>query len=113
MPRKRIEPEAKRKSQVHIYLTEEEKVECIRLAKAFGLSLSDYFRFLALNKKLPKAEEREELKVLLKVNGDLARLGNLFKMALDEDESIESLKQEIEEITETRELLKEKVMALK
>ncbi|MGD9639615.1 MAG: hypothetical protein AB7U85_11290, partial [Alphaproteobacteria bacterium] len=105
MPRKVTEPEAKRKSQVHIYLTEEEKVECIRLAKAFGLSVSDYFRLLALNKKLPKAEEREELKVLLKINADLARLGNLFKMALDEDENIESLTREIAEIINTRELL--------
>ena len=60
------------------------------LTAQFRLSRSELLRRAALNARLPDAASfaaRESVHDLLRVNTDLARLGNLFKLALDDPPS--------------------------
>ena len=59
--------------------------------------------------RLPQPGNAQSVRDLLKVNADLARLGNLFKLALDEGTDLEGL---VGEVAETQALLKSKIRAL-
>lgn len=100
----------KRKSVVLCYLTKEEKQIFAKKAKENNLTQSDLVRLSVLNLALPNSEHHKDIKELLKINADLARLGNLFKLAIDEgtkpEEEINDL---IEEIKGTQDLLKEAI----
>lgn len=72
---------------VSVYLNDEEKTRLDELAKQLRLSRSDLFRRLIMSYHIPKAEDFvawQGIRDLLKVNADLARLGNLVKMIADD-----------------------------
>ncbi|MGD9638274.1 MAG: hypothetical protein AB7U85_04370 [Alphaproteobacteria bacterium] len=73
----------KRNKAVLVYLSNQEKLELVRLSKAYGLRQSEFLRKTALKTPLPNIEKQEKIKLLLKVNADLARLGNLLKINID------------------------------
>lgn len=97
---------------VKTYWLPEEKAAGIAKADKLGLSLSEFVRRLALGTPLPRPGNAEQVRDLLKVNADLARLGNLLKLALDEEQSIAVLKL-ADEIQTTQALLKQKIRSLK
>ena len=71
------------------YLAESEQRELARLCDLTGLSQSELIRRLIVGAKLPSPQDRagwEGIKDILNVNADIARLGNLFKLALDEEQ---------------------------
>ena len=71
------------------YLAESERQELARLCDQTGLSQSELIRRLIVGAKLPSPQDRagwEDIKEILSVNADIARLGNLFKLALDEEQ---------------------------
>ena len=87
-----------------------------------GLNLSEYLRRCALRRKIASKIDREYINRLLKVNADLARLGNLMKFTMTElsDETGEKARTLIEDayntlnkIRETQNELKAKIREIK
>ncbi|KZB63140.1 hypothetical protein AUP42_01740 [Thalassospira lucentensis] len=80
---------------IKTYLNDEEKARIDQLAHQLRLSRSELLKRLLMNTKLPSASDFaawQGIRDLLKVNADQARLGNLFKLALDEPLSADLLK---------------------
>ena len=80
---------------IKTYLNDEEKARIDQLAHQLRLSRSELLKRLLMNGKLPSASDFaawQGIRDLLKVNADQARLGNLFKLALDEPLSADLLK---------------------
>ena len=69
---------------VKAYLPQEEKVRLDGLAGRARLSSSEVIRRLVSGSGLPDLGDYNAVRDLLKVNADLARLGNLLKLAIDE-----------------------------
>lgn len=102
--------------QVKSYLAAEEKQEVAALAKRAGVSISELVRRLVLGRVLPAPEKHRDTLELVKINADLARLGNLLRMALETKEfkpppgfSLGSL---FANIRATQDLLKSKIERL-
>ena len=97
---------------IKTYLNDEEKERIDQLANQMRLSRSELLKRLLMNTKLPSARDFaawQGIRDLLKVNADQARLGNLFKLALDEPLSAGLLKKFddlIRDIEETQAELK-------
>ncbi|MEQ5778484.1 ribbon-helix-helix protein, CopG family [Thalassospira sp. NFXS8] len=97
---------------VKTYLDDIELARLDRLAGQLRLSRSELLRRLLMNSKLPDQrtfEASHAILDLLRVNADQARLGNLFKLALDEPLSADLLARFdrlIVEITTTQNELK-------
>jgi hypothetical protein len=101
---------------IKAYVLPEEKEEVVALAKQTHLSVSELTRRLITSHKLPDAQHHEAILNLMKINADLARLGNLFKMALDDEDfrlpeswDLESLR---DRIRDTQSILKTKIQEL-
>lgn len=98
--------------QVKTYLDDREKAHLDQLAAQLRLKRSDLLRRLVLAQRLPKPEDfvaYQGIRDLLKVNADLARLGNLFKMAIEEapdDDLVARLEALAVEIADTQATLK-------
>ena len=92
-----------------VYLNRQEKDKLIELAKTYNLSQSELLRFAVLNIPLPNIGKQQAISDLLKINAVLARLGNLFKLALDEDFYPEELNKHINEIADLRAILRAKI----
>jgi len=105
-----------RKACLKAYLTQPEKAEVLGLAKQAHLTTSELVRRLVLGRELPNIARHEAVIALAKTNGDLARLGNLFRMALaDEDFALPqdmNLEMLLNEIRVTQTKVKTKVAAL-
>ncbi|MCF8482184.1 MAG: ribbon-helix-helix protein, CopG family [Rhodospirillum sp.] len=73
--------------KIETYLNDEEKARLDKLTRQLRLSRSELLRRLLMGERLPDASDFvawQGIRDVLKVNADLARLGNLFKLALDE-----------------------------
>jgi hypothetical protein len=84
-----------KRRKIETYLNDEEKRRLDELCGQVRLSRSELLKRLLMNSKLPNAADFaawQGIRDLLKVNADLARLGNLFKLALDEPLSADLLK---------------------
>lgn len=76
-----------KRHKIETYLNDEEKAHLDGLTTQLRLSRSELLRRLVLAQRLPDPSHfaaHQGIRDLLKVNADLARLGNLFKLALDE-----------------------------
>lgn len=84
-----------KRRKIETYLNDEEKRRLDELCEQVRLSRSELLKRLLMNSKLPNAADFaawQGIRDLLKVNADQARLGNLFKLALDEPLSADLLK---------------------
>lgn len=72
-----------RRAQIKAYVTTEEKNEISGLAKQARVTVSELVRRLVTGRSLPDSRRHEAVIELVKINADLARLGNLLRMALD------------------------------
>ena len=68
------------------YVLPHEKKALEDIAKQLNLSTSRLVARLVAGKELPNVERDEKVRTFAKANADLARLGNLLKMALDAGE---------------------------
>lgn len=93
------------------YWTEEEKNDGIAKAEQLGLSFSEFIRRTATGARLPNIGHAETVRDLLKINADLARLGNLLKLAIDEEQPMAVLEL-ADQIKSTQDLLKQKIKEL-
>lgn len=87
----------KRTKRFNIRLSKEEYNHLCTESKKIGLSQSDYFRVVLMRKPMPSATVSKEL---LAINADLARLGNLLKLCIQQiaDTPIKEQKPLIEEL---------------
>ena len=77
---------ATRDRLISVWVTRDEKAEVVALARRARLTVSELGRRLVLGRALPDPGRHEAVLGLLEVNADLARLGNLLRLALaDED----------------------------
>jgi hypothetical protein len=103
---------ATKQYRLSVTLTPKERDHIDALAGKLHLNRSEVVRRVVLAKRVPDPTEFvawQGIRDLMKVNADLARLGNLFKLALDEEppESlIEKLDEIAADIAETQQHLK-------
>lgn len=76
-----------RTQQVNIRMTEEEYKQLTEKAAGFGLSLSGFLRDLAMNYPVTCIIDQKAAHEMLKIAGDMGRLGGLFKhwLAMNEN----------------------------
>lgn len=100
-------------SVLQIRLTDEEKETITELAaqSACG-SVSEYIRSCAMNKTIKNRFDQMQTLELIKINTDIARLGNLFRLSLKDNNkySAEQLKRIIDSLESTCDKLKGKVL---
>lgn len=98
------------------WVTPEEKQEITAIARQVHVTTSELVRHLVTGRKLPDAAHHEAVIALVKINADLARLGNLLRMALDDDEFRPPEDMDLEElfdrIRQTQSILKAKIEEL-
>lgn len=99
------------------YPTPADKAELMELAARTGQSFSELICRLVAGRRPMAADDRHLLvRDLLKINADLARLGNLLKMALDDDDFVLPAGMDFRglyaSIRATQDLLKTKVREL-
>jgi transcriptional regulator with XRE-family HTH domain len=78
--------------QIKTYLNDAERARLDALAEKTRLSRSELLRRLILGTPLPDPAAIagwENIRALMAINADLARLGNLFKLALDQVPEVE------------------------
>jgi hypothetical protein len=103
---------ATKTKQIKVRVTPGEKKIICDISKRAGKTVSGYLRAIALSLPLPNFQKIEATKELLKINSDLARLGNLFKLAVEEGYEDEDLRKMVLEIRETQAILKNKIKNL-
>ncbi len=105
---------------VKAHITPEEKETLKDHAKSLNLTVSSFVRRVVTGQNLPSTQHHKEIRDLVKVSADLARLGNLFKLALDDEDFNELQKKEgldalsvMEEINQSRKLLKQTIKEIR
>jgi len=107
---------AKNRVLIGGWLTPEEKQEVTALARQVHLTNSELVRRLVTGRKLPDAARHEAVIALAKINADLARLGNLILMAMNDadfspPEGV-NLQTLLDDVRDTQAVLKIKIMEL-
>ena len=103
---------------IKTYVTPDEKQEIMDAAARIELSSSQYLSRLALGTRLPSFGQAEAVRDLLGIKADLARLGNLLKLTLDNIEednlsiSVVKINRIIDDIDSTRSALLSKIKEL-
>ena len=101
------------KRMLTAYLTPEEYANIKAAASQAKLSVSGFARAVCLGYELKSRVDQEAVLALLQVNSDLARLGNLLKLALDQSNVDDGeVSQLIDSIQEVRGQLNEKVKSI-
>lgn len=75
----------KRVFHLRVPVTLSEKQEIIEKAGTAGLSLARYMRMVSLGYTVPSVIDNQKIEQLLKINGDMGRVGGLLKMWLTND----------------------------
>lgn len=83
-------PAATRKGSapIKVYVLPEELASIQAAADSAGLSVSNYLRNLGLGFEPRSVLDHQQVAVLARINADQARLGNLLKMWLADDERL-------------------------
>ena len=101
-----------------VYVNEDDKEYILHLAQEAGLSISSYLARCGSRRKVTSHIDRQSISHLMKINADLARLGNLMKFTMTElsdetDEKAKSLTDEaystLGQIREIQSTLKAKI----
>jgi hypothetical protein len=102
-------------STMRFRATEEQRNQIEMLASQSSAgSVSGYIRSCALNKKLKSTFDHDIALELLKLNSDLARLGNLFRLSLKDSNKYSAEQIDIIQnlLIDTCKKIKDKVIAL-
>jgi hypothetical protein len=111
-----------REKQTNIRLTEDEFTQLTEKAAGFGLSLSGFLRDLAMNYPVTCIIDQKAAHEMLKIAGDMGRLGGLFKHWLTMNEegkgnfsdqrTYKDIDNIVDEILELQSLLKEQTLKI-
>ena len=95
------------------WVTPSEKAELRETKDRLHLSMSELTRRLVTNRRLPDSNRKEIVLGLIAINGDQARLGNLLRMALADEDFQPPAGTNLEDlfirIRQTQTLLKKKI----
>lgn len=80
----KLPPEQKRSIHIATHVTPTEYADIAANAERAGLSVSEFMRRVALGSKIESREAKKEFLDLLKVRGDIGRLGGLIKLAMQQ-----------------------------
>ena len=110
-------PDEEKRNLFSLRLTDATKAALKAKADKCGLSLSDFIVCAASGRTLPNAENAQTILDLFKVNADLARLGNLLKLSLDDPDTLNNPAKQtaesiIADLDQVRNRIKEKAMKL-
>ncbi|WP_169543603.1 plasmid mobilization protein [Sneathiella aquimaris] len=110
-----------RTKSLKTHVTVNEKAEIVKRARSVNMTNSDYIRNIIINYRIPRSIiDAKSLLELIGVNADLARLGKLLLLALDESQEniqlqryTDDLDKLFEGIRETQQKLKQQVLEFK
>lgn len=98
------------------WVTLEEKQEVTALAQQVHITTSELVRRLVTGHKLPDAARHKAVIALGKINADLARLGNLILMAMNDADFTPpegvNLQTLLDDVRDTQAILKTKIKEL-
>lgn len=106
---------------IKVCVNPDEKKDIQNLAKAHGLSTSEYLRNVGLGIPVVSVLDKEKIGDLAKLNADQGRLGGLLKLWLTNDEKLARFDQQklvgtiekaLETIYENQKILLDKVQKL-
>ena len=95
-----------------IRVSEGEREQLKLLAQAHGLKLSDYLRRAGLIQEVRARTDAQAIITLGRLNADLARMGNLFKLALDKGMEYSELTNLINDLKHTQRQIKDTMSRL-
>lgn len=75
----------KRVCHLRVPVTLNEKQQIIEKAQTAGLSMARYMRMVSLGYRVSSVMDNQKIEQLLKINGDMGRVGGLLKMWLSND----------------------------
>ena len=101
-----------KKQVLKAYLTPEEYGEIQNSASKAGVSLSTFAKRVCLGTQVQSVVDSQAIMALMRTNADLARLGNLLKIALNEEQST-NVEKLIQDINLLREEIKTKVYEIR
>lgn len=102
-----------RKKAMKVYLADEEYARIVQLSEQCGLSMSEYGKRSCLGQQLVSVLDQKLIRELIRINGDLGRLGGLLKMWLTNEDGFEREAQDLlESIQDTKHLLHRKILQL-
>lgn len=99
-------------SRIEVRASATEKQQLELLAQAHGLKLSDYLRRAGLIQEVRARTDAQAIITLGRLNADLARLGNLFKLALDKGVEYSELTNLINDLKHTQRQIKDTMSRL-
>ncbi|SKC34210.1 hypothetical protein CZ809_03822 [Photobacterium piscicola] len=76
-----------KRTYIKARISKNEKIAIAKKADNAGISVSEYIRKSALNAKIHSKYDDDLFDELLRMNTDLKRLGNLFRLSLKESVS--------------------------
>lgn len=84
----------RRSRHLRVPVTAEEGNQIEQLAEQTGLSIAAFLRLVGLGHQPRSMIDVEQARELVRVNGDLGRLGGLLKLWLTDDAKLDALKPE-------------------
>jgi hypothetical protein len=85
-------PTRKGSPAIKVRVLPDEKAKIEALAASVGESASSYLRLVGLGHQPRSMIDREQARELVRINGDLGRLGGLLKLWLTDDEKLDEFK---------------------
>lgn len=85
-------PARRSRTHIKIWCDPAEKAQIEALAESVGESASSYLRLVGLGHQPRSMIDREQARELVRINGDLGRLGGLLKLWLTDDEKLDAFK---------------------
>ena len=85
-------PTRKGSPAIKVRVLPDEKAQIEALAASVGESASSYLRLVGLGHQPRSMIDREQARELVRINGDLGRLGGLLKLWLTDDEKLDEFK---------------------
>lgn len=102
-----------KKPALTVRVTPEEQQQIIANATRAGLSISEYVRRVCVGHRVPSYEKAQAVRELIRVNGDLGRLGGLLKLWLmNEDCHQVQVKQLLHELATLKDDMARKIREL-
>ena len=90
--RKRMESKLRRdQTPLKVYCLESERTQIIRNALATGKSVSEYMRNVSIGYRVQSNVNAEQARELVRLKGDMGRLGGLLKLLLSNEERFDGM----------------------
>ena len=90
-PEKEKRPRRKEQPPFKVYCHESERIQIIRNALATGKTVSEYMRNVSIGYRVQSNVNAEQARELIRLKGDMGRLGGLLKLLLANEERFDGM----------------------